>query len=320
MSQEHPISVARILEGESGSPPAVGWVKIYHDELLPDEPVIEGQIGQPGAESLHILRQRYLPIIRSFGLATEDLRVLELGAGFGRLTYAFIQELSPRYYIATEPFVSLLQVLRKNLDAWGYAWPKGIVAAYDANSPSTIRPGAVNLVVGNAVLHHILAYQQCLTHLTEILDRPGLMMFVEPIHEAWAYWVTVVKSVLFAARGAGARLALSDKTRMMLQRHAQNLENRMSRKQDLAFLSTLEDKHFFSLPDLMEFAERNRLRFHCQKAGMDWLFLAKRRLDALSIEPKDADQICAFIAEVMPAGLGDTLMQEFTMTVCFYKE
>jgi 2-polyprenyl-3-methyl-5-hydroxy-6-metoxy-1,4-benzoquinol methylase len=160
-----------------------GFVKIDTTEPLPDNPNFKGQIGDPSSRHLEIFRSLYSPVIDNSKLDKSALRVLEVGAGIGRCSRSFLTEYSPKLYIASEPFSSLATTLRANLNQWGYRWPSGVAALYNANNKSLLGGGSVNVVIGNSVLHHILEYEQALSHWCDLLDSPGIMMFGEPIKE-----------------------------------------------------------------------------------------------------------------------------------------
>lgn len=146
-----------------------GLKKIYDGPYIEDEPIISGQIKIPGSSSIMRFTDLFLPVIkRKFG-NRDDLRVLEIGSGMGNAAYGAISTVKPIEYIASEPFVYLLPTLRCNLDRWGYEWPKGQVAAYDANYPANIKPESMDLVLSDSVLHHVLNWRESLDSLVQLL-------------------------------------------------------------------------------------------------------------------------------------------------------
>jgi len=321
------VNIKKVIVGHNGTSAASGWEKIYDGPLIEGDPIIEGQIETPGKVSIDRFQKLYLPVIkRHFG--DESLRVLELGAGLGNATYGTIESLHPDLHIASEPFVSLLSTLRSNLDSWGYEWPRGIVAAYDANQKINLMPKSVNLILGNSVLHHILHWKECLSDLSGILDNRGMMLFGEPNYESWGYIITLIRAFLLQHKqcvtndvtgGSSKNASLSKKSFENLERFARNLEIRFKRKDDVAFLEKLEDKHLFSIPALAEFADAHDMYFHVENRQGDFnkTFIGKIR--PLLNSNLEVNLVEDFVNHVVPSGISDCILGEPFMIFSFHK-
>ncbi|MCF6252841.1 MAG: methyltransferase domain-containing protein [Methylococcaceae bacterium] len=324
------INIKEIMSDHNGKMPSHGWDKIYDGPLVDSSPIIEGQIETPGKNSINRFKQLYLPVIDRYFDDKANIRILEIGAGLGNATYGSIELLNPELHIASEPFTSLLGTLRNNMDSWGYEWPRGIVAAYDANYKINLMENSVNLVLGNSVLHHILHWEECLTDLSRILDKRGLMVFGEPSYESWSYIITIIRSLLqqhgrmqnktmSISRGSANDCYLSVKSHENLERFARNIEMRIKRRHDIEFLEKLEDKHLFSIPDLVEFANTQGLFFHIENMNEDF---KKSFINKIKSQLETSDDVLIakeFVENVIPSGISDCVLGNPFMVFSFYK-
>ena len=324
------INIKEIISGHNGTIPEHGWDKIFDGPLPDTSPVIEGQIETPGQNSINRFKLLYLPVIDRYFDDKKSLRILELGAGLGNATYGSLELIKPALHIASEPFTSLLGTLRNNMDSWGYEWPRGIVAAYDANYKVNLMTNSVNLVLGNSVLHHILHWKECLSDLAGILDKRGLMLFGEPSYESWSYIITLIRAMLqqqaHKQRSATSIFGISTKNCCLsksscenLERFVRNLEIRIKRKNDTEFLEKLEDKHLFSIPDLVEFDDSQDMYFHVENMKEDFKksFINKIRSQ---LETNDDVKLAEeFVENVVPPGISDCILGNPFMIFSFYK-
>jgi len=266
---------------------------------------------------MRVFRSHYRPIMDAAPLDRSELRVLELGAGLGRTTQAFVREYAPALYIASEPFSSLAVQLRQSLNAWDYRWPKGVAANYNANCAPLLRPGAVNVILGNSVLHHILDYECGLEHWREVLDTPGIMIFGEPIKEGWVYWTSLVLAVLQAWRGGTVELA--QKSADTLERHSRIMRERIANHDNRSYLAGLDDKHMFSPLKMMALADRLHMSLSVHKLSRDVLQLMRIRLERIGVAETDARTVLDYLREIVPVGIQDTAMSDFAAMFVFRK-
>ena len=214
-------------------------------------------------------------------------------------------------------FLSLTLLLRQNLNEWGYAWPRGIAANYNGNFKPLLNANAVNVVLGNSVLHHILEYETGLAHWGAVLDSPGIMIFGEPIKEGWVYWTSIVLSVLQAYNMNG--LKLSSQTVNILLRHSKAITQRITNSGNRELLETLDDKHMFSPLKMMEVAGHLKMSLSIHKVKRNLFGLMVVRMKRIGISNDDIDTIMRYVKEIVPAGLEDTWMSDFAAFFVFKK-
>jgi hypothetical protein len=297
---EDVLAKVRCIEG------LAGCVALYDEPLNRGQARIDGQITTPGPESVVTFSNLYMPAISEVFGEIGGLRIFEIGAGFGHATKGALSLLRPSVYVASEPFVELLPVLRSNMDAWGYAWPRGGAAAYDANHDPDLKPGSVDLILGNSVLHHVLHWERCLGFLQAKLATPGMMLFGEPCRESWIYIISVLRAMIAAS-------ILSADAARALRVFTKAIEMRLDRKGEIGFLEKLEDKHLFSISELACFADRNGMALRIFERHGDFRNSLLRKIEkCLSTE---SDRLAAgnFIESLVPTSvnhcaLGDPFM------------
>ncbi|MEI6798891.1 MAG: class I SAM-dependent methyltransferase [Pseudomonadota bacterium] len=283
---------------------AAGCVRLHDGPDPETDPVIAGQIASPTKSSIDYFKIAYSPLLDSVCTPGKSVKVLEIGAGVGNCTFAFLNTYQPDFYIASEPFPSLIPTLRQRLDEWGYAFPRGVAATWDANFPSILPQQAFTVIVGNSVLHHITRWREALDHSLCLLEDDGVLVFGEPNHETWAVTVSFVRALNFSD-------ALSAGTKLRLNAYIAGLEYRFRIKDNLEALSKLEDKHIFSFRELMEFA-RSRgvtLSINSQTTTFQKSFLAQ--VMPLMTTAEDGDYLRSFAKSVISPGIDGTLLSNF---------
>ena len=271
------------------------WFTITDGNLL-DNPSIVGQISSLSELSIQPVKEFYLPAIQDAGIHLDNLRILEIGSGFGNMAYAFSKMTKPLLYLATDVYSQLLDILRTNLDLCGLTEPVGWVAGLNADFEIALQPKKFNIVIGHSVLHHVLDYKTLIQRLNRLLDTPGVMLFAEPLRDGWAYFLTIINLLLTQAD----IFQLSETSRMILAYMKNNLGQRLTRADDQEFLSTLEDKHIFALDDLHALAYHEGLVFYTQKLKTTALQSTILQLHALGISENEMEKIEPFLKKVVP--------------------
>lgn len=273
-----------------------------HDGPIPDAaPVIEGQIVAPTDSNISNLRKYYGGILDPIHASGRPMRVLEIGAGMGNLSYGLIRSYDPEFYVASEPFETLVPVLRRNLDQWGYAYPRGVAATFDANYPAVLPAGSVNVIIGNSVLHHITKWRECLDNAFALLDDDGVLIFGEPNHESWSVILVFCRSLLLSD-------ALSQASANKISALIKGLEYRYRIKDNVSALDKLEDKHIFSFVELLDYAKSRGVSFALEKRSTDFRETLIEKLTPMMATPKDAETLQVFAAGLYSPSLDQTTL------------
>ena len=289
------------------------WVKLYEGPDVEGTAVVEGQIVKPTETSVDNFRVYYEELLTPFCRGQRSVRVLEIGSGMGNCTYGFIQTYRPDYYVATEPFSDMLPTIRANLDEWGYVFPKGVSAAYDANYATNLPQGCVNVVIGNSVLHHITHWRRFLTHASELVSDGGILVFGEPNHEAWSFIVSLTKAFRLSK-------PVSDPTSKRLLAFTRGLEFRFRHKDDSETLGKLEDKHLFSIKELSDFASQNGLQLRLSKRQTDFKTIFCRKIATCIQSPPDHELLREFADEVIGSHVDQTVLGDPFMVFSLQKQ
>ena len=277
---------------------AQGLPLLSLSEPYPGEPNIENQIGAAEASSsISFFRQFHLPMIRSAGLQPEDCRILEIGAGFGHLSYGTLKTIEPELYVATDVFPSLVSVLAGNLPRWTAS--PAAAAILDPQDPLVFRPQLFNVIQFHSVLHHVLDYRRAVRALYDRLASPGAMIFCEPCLDAHLAFLTVIR--MFRKH---TPLPEPTATEVRLVEEY-ILERTGPRRDDPEFLRTFGagDKYLFSIYDLMELAEDIGARLFVQKDGRSMKENFKFELRLRGGTDRLLEQFDAFLAELLPEGV-----------------
>ena len=281
-----------------------GCIRLHDGPDPQSDPVIVGQIATPTQHSVDFFKTAYAPLLDDVCTAGKSVKVLEIGAGMGNCTYAFIHTYRPDLYLASEPFPALLPMLRECLDELGYQFPKGTAAIWDANYPPILPQRAFTVVVGNSVLHHITRWREALDYSLSLLEDDGALVFGEPNHETWAVIVSFVRAFKFSD-------AISVETKRRLDAYVNGLEYRFSIKDNLQALSSLEDKHIFSFRELMDFAQGRSVFLSISSQTLDFQTSFVRQVMPLMATPADREKLPTFAKSVVSPGLNGTLLSEF---------
>ena len=117
-------------------------------------------------------------VVASLGLGPDD-RVLEVGAGFGRFTFALLERCGS--VVASDLAPAALATLERTRDERNIPALRCTTRCLDV---TTLDAGNVgerfSFVVGFFLLHHLPDIARCVARLSHLLAPGGQMAFVEP--------------------------------------------------------------------------------------------------------------------------------------------
>jgi SAM-dependent methyltransferase len=172
--------------------------------------------------------------------AAGERCILDIGSGSGNSVIPLLDLYPAAFVVATDISPQLLVILRDYLEARpGYRGRYGLVCM-DANN-DRFRPGAFDLAVGAAILHHIVDPRRVLRVCASALRPEGAALFIEPFEVGHGVLRIAYRRVLAEARRRGER----GKGFKMLQRMVVDHEVRMRDKSDPIF-DVVDDKWHFT--------------------------------------------------------------------------
>ncbi len=169
--------------------------------------------------------------------------VLEVGCGTGLLTRALIAEGEATDLVVTDIFRPMLRATREHLEHAGLLSAIPLTFATHGGTEPVFRDGAFATCVGGSVLHHMPDVRRFLSNMFRWLKPGGRAFFTEPnlrYHRALGQTLADILALLH-----NEDPTYSDGKQALL-----NLVSQWRRgilhQGDLAFLTTLEDKHMFA--------------------------------------------------------------------------
>jgi ubiquinone/menaquinone biosynthesis C-methylase UbiE len=152
-------------------------------------------------------------------LAAEPFLVLDIGSGSGNSVLPCL-ELFPRAHIvATDLSENLLAILRDHVAADVAARARLTLVCIDATQADFIE-GSVDLVIGAAILHHLIDPSACVRQACRALKPGGIAVFFEPFENGNAILRLAYEQILAREEAeAGKRLApeISNCLRMLIE-------------------------------------------------------------------------------------------------------
>jgi SAM-dependent methyltransferase len=155
-------------------------------------------------QSFDYWRRLIVEASRKIGIADPEL-VVEFGSGFGNSTLPML-DLFPRVHvIATDLSPNLLAILRRLLDARSVADRCSLVAM-DAHR-DYISTGTADLVIGSAILHHLVDPALFVERAMALLKPGGCAVFFEPMEAGNAILRLACLQVASESKRRGERSA-----------------------------------------------------------------------------------------------------------------
>ncbi|MFM8238288.1 MAG: class I SAM-dependent methyltransferase [Actinomycetota bacterium] len=179
-------------------------------------------------------------------LSLVPTRTLEIGAGTGVLTRAFLANRQVEELVATDVSLPFLRTLADRLAA-----PEERLSfvVSDANRPH-FREGSFDVVIGRSVLHHLLDYPDTLRQCFTVLQPGGAAVFYEPVLEGKTITTLFMSLMLRADEIAGGSERLTDAERSLIERQIRHQMKSTFLPQDRETLARMEDKYIFKIEEM----------------------------------------------------------------------
>lgn len=133
------------------------------------------------------------------GIGDADA-IVEFGCGFGNSTLPLLDLFPRAQVVATDISPNLLAILNRLLTARGLT-DRCVAVAMDAQK-DYVRAGSADLVVGSAILHHLVEPAPFVAQAMRILRSGGAAIFFEPFEGGYAMLRLICQEIV---REAGRR-------------------------------------------------------------------------------------------------------------------
>lgn len=173
---------------------------------------------------------------------TAPVVVLDVGCGFGSTTLPLLRLFPNAFVIASELSAPMLLVLKRKL-----AHEAGAERCWlmQLNAETLdFQPGAIDLIVGAAILHHLFDPEKLFASCARILRPGGAAVFFEPFEAGYSILSLVYREILAQNGRHGRRLTESETKYFEFSRYYwQKMKN--PDKTD-AFFMGADDKWLFT--------------------------------------------------------------------------
>jgi ubiquinone/menaquinone biosynthesis C-methylase UbiE len=184
------------------------------------------------------------------------LAILDIGSGAGNSIFPLLHLCPASFVLASDLSVELLLLLKTALMEQGLSHR---VALLQLNAEELdFAAESFDVVVGAAVLHHLLSPDKTLLGCARILKRGGCAIFFEPFENGNAILGLIYNAILQQARAE----TLASDVRGFLQSLATDSAVRKGREKSLPIFQHCEDKWLFTKSYFEETASRARFS-HC---------------------------------------------------------
>lgn len=173
-----------------------------------------------------------------FGGAVES--ILDVGSGAGNSVFPCLDLFPEANLVATDLSPDLLAILKRRADAREDHGRLGYVCM-DACSPY-YRPGSFDLVVGAAVLHHLIDPAAALRAIHGALRPGGIALFLEPFENGHAILRLAYETLLAKSE----QPALSPDARRFLSAMAAEYRLRAGSDKSAEIFERIDDKWLFT--------------------------------------------------------------------------
>lgn len=247
--------------------------------------------------------------------------VLEIGAGSGHYSKAFISEGLPfATYIINDNSLPMLERCAENLRSSPPAAGPVVFFCGDI-AACRFRADSFDLIFGNAILHHILDYKAFLAEVHRILRPDGCFFVREPLAQPFLMAAILFQLAIYISEATKDPFAPPDKGK--LDAFCNNVIARARGLLPVDELRGMEDKHLFHEGELGTLCKRigfSTVEFvrdapPARGGGPCSQFLDLNR-GGLGLESKASiDLIARLCDRIMPELFGEMLVPQKTLRV-----
>jgi SAM-dependent methyltransferase len=189
----------------------------------------------------HLYRQcrKYLGELLPVGASSY----LEIGAGTGLFTLAYLSDARPAHALITDVSAKMLDNCRKRLQTRNVDAHTDVSYALWDGTTRCFRERSFDVIAGFSVLHHVLDYQGLLAILSDTLTDDGRAVFLEPSYGFHRAMIGFMTEVLQSMPVGDPAWTAGDRRRLSWW-IGENCINAKFRGDHLA-LEMREDKHMF---------------------------------------------------------------------------
>ena len=261
--------IARSVRAHASAEPSLTGVLLDGIEFVRDGSILvdrrwsDGGVGAQFSEDASTYHERYFerlaftPLIdRCLGLAAVDRnavqRVLDIGSGSGASVFALSHLLADAEIFASDISPQLLRMLARIAESHDELRGRITPLCFDLHAP-VFRRDSFDLVVGCAVLHHLVDPRAALANVATSLRDDGHIVLVEPLESGSLVLTAMFASVLSALieQGDGDGVLARFMRAMRL-----DIQSRLGVPAEKPWTRELDDKWVFDRPYLTQLASQ----------------------------------------------------------------
>ena len=179
------------------------------------------------------------------GLASEPSMVLDLGSGSGNSVLPCLELFPKSRVVATDLSPSLLAILRDEVAMDPTARARLALVCVDATRPY-FKEGAVDLVLGAAVLHHLIDPATCVRQACRALRPGGIAVFFEPFENGNAILRLAYEQILERDTVASLSPRLAPEVSACLRMLIEDFRVRAGEDKSAPIYRSIDDKWLFT--------------------------------------------------------------------------
>lgn len=180
----------------------------------------------------------------------SGLAILDIGSGAGNSSFPLLRLCPNSLVIASDLSLELLVLLKKALSEQRLSHR---CALLQLNAEELdFAHGTFDLVVGAAVLHHLLSPEKTLNGCARVLKRGGYAIFFEPFENGHAILNLIYRTILHHDQ----RDTLSLEAQGLLRSLAQDYEVQRGRDKSSPLIQQMDDKWLFTRRYFEEIADK----------------------------------------------------------------
>lgn len=231
-----------------------------------DDSVINQYIQSQFAESARVYIEKYQHIEHFTNLvstafqrielcAQNELTILDIGSGAGNTIFPLLELCPHSRVIASDLSVEMLVSLKEGM--------KEFITDRDADHGCLLLQlnaeqldfveESFDLVIGGAILHHMVSPEKTLSGCARILKQGGYAIFFEPFEEGNIILRNVYNTILNDSRQG----TLSSEVRTLFHALIVDYDARMVRDKSLPKFRGLDDKWFFNKRYFLDLSEKH---------------------------------------------------------------